>query len=544
MNALADLMKMGVSPAEIAKRVERERLKRAAPDDLIAFTQYTFPRYKPAAHHYAIGKVLHSVLFGDLDRVMILTGPRHGKSELCSRRFPAWALGNKPELQFISTSAGMDLAQTFGGEVRDLVGSPEYKDIFAGTELKEDATAKGRWRTSQGGIYSSFGVGGKPVGWGGDIIMIDDPFGSMEDAQSETIRRKVHDWFTGTIYHRLQPGGKIVLINHRMHDDDLSGFLLERERVGGDQWFVLCLPAELNKEAAEYLGRKPGEALWPEAFPLEALHRIRNNIGTRHYSALYLQDPAAAEDGIFKRDWFNFWNAGDPLPVFDFIIQSYDTAFTDKTANDPTASVTLGVFTQPNGQKGVMLIDCWEDWLSYRDVRETIRTEWENTSYGASWQAEDDGGPIIHDMNNPMFGTGAKVAQGRKADVVLIEEKGSGIAIIQELRRGGRVPVRADNPGRYDKTSRAHSIAPYVEAGRVWVPQSEVDKREFTDWADALLQQLCQYKTEGSIKHDDLLDAFVQAMLFLVRNGFISTEDEEEDDYVEDDEGYDEPPYG
>ena len=543
---------------EMTASVAREKLRRAAQTSLIAFTQYTFPKYKPAAHHYAIARVLEAVLTGrgGVDRAMILTAPRHGKSELCSRRFPAFALGQDPSLEFMSTSAGADLAGVFGGEVRDIIQSPEYQQVFPGTQIKLDEAAKGRWRTAQGGAYNAFGVGGRPVGFGGDIIMIDDPFGSMEDATSESVRARVHNWYTGTLYHRLQPNGKIVLINHRMHEDDLSGFLLRQEDIGGDKWFVLCLPAELDAAAAEYLDRTKGEALWEESFPLPDLRRKKATLGSRNYAALYLQDPKAAEDGIHKKKWFQVWPAGDPFPVFDFVLQSYDTAFTDNTKNDPTANVTLGVFKNEKGQPSVMVIDGWEEHIDYPDLRKRIRKDWEDTSYGETWGAEDDKGlPILNDMSNPKIGKGAEAPQGRKADVVLIETKGSGVAIIRELRQRACVPITGYSPssgfsgglglGRGDKTSRVHAVAPYAEARRVYIPESGYKKGEFVDWAAPLVEQLCSYKFEGSIPHDDLLDAYSQALLYLINYGLLSVEDVDDEDidkFMDDDEDDDYDP--
>ena len=150
------------------------------------------------------------------------------------------------------------------------------------------------------------------LGRGGDIILIDDPFASMEDAQSELQRKRVWDWYTGTAYNRLQPGGAIVLINHRMHEDDLSGMLLAQQAAGGDRWTVVEMPA-INEA---------DEALWPEAYPIEALERIRNNTLPRFWSALYQQRPAPEEGTFFKREWFRPYAkppAREALKVFGAI---------------------------------------------------------------------------------------------------------------------------------------------------------------------------------------------------------------------------------
>src|SRR5215472_16492372 len=197
--------------------LETEKRRRAATTGLIAFTEHTYRRYEAAPIHRQIAEHLERVERGDIDRLMLLVPPRHGKSELASRRFPAWYLGRHPDQQFISASASVTLA--------------------------EDSQARGRWTTAEGGSYFATGVGGALMGRGAHVLLIDDPFGSMADARSEIERKLVHEWFTGTCYSRLEKDGKIVLINHRMHQDDLSGRLLAQQAAGGDQWTVVELKA-------------------------------------------------------------------------------------------------------------------------------------------------------------------------------------------------------------------------------------------------------------------------------------------------------------
>jgi hypothetical protein len=227
-----------MTPGRAAELLRRDDARR----DLIAFTECTFPRYRPARHHRMIAAQLERVLAGEVDRLMLLVPPRHGKSELSSRRFPAYYLGHHPDRQFLSISATADLAADFGRDVRNLIASPEYAALF-NTALAPDSHAKGKWHTSAGGIYYSVGIGGGVLGRGAHVELIDDPFASMEDALSEATRKNVWDWYTGTAYNRLMPGGAIILINHRMHEDDLAGRLLAQQAAGGDRWEVVELPA-------------------------------------------------------------------------------------------------------------------------------------------------------------------------------------------------------------------------------------------------------------------------------------------------------------
>ena len=250
----------------LQQSLEREKQRRSAKTSLISFTEFTYPRYETATIHRQIAEQLERVERGEIDRLMLLVPPRHGKSELASRRFPAFYLGLHPEKQFISASASATLAEDFGRDVRNLIASQEYAQVFE-TRLAEDVQARGRWSTNEGGSYYACGVGSALMGRGAHVFLIDDPFGSMAEARSESKRKEVWNWFTGTCYNRLEKGGAVILINHRMHHADLSGMLLDQQAAGGDRWEVVELKA-LNDA---------GEALWPEKFDADALDRIKRN---------------------------------------------------------------------------------------------------------------------------------------------------------------------------------------------------------------------------------------------------------------------------
>jgi len=311
---------------------------------LIKFTEYTFPRYRTAEHHRKIAEQLERVERGEIDRLMLLVPPRHGKSELASIRLPAWYLGRQPHKQFLSVSATDGLASDFGRSVRNTISSPEYQAIFD-TTLAEDSQAKGKWHTSAGGIYYALGIGGSVLGRGGDVVLIDDPFGSMQDAQSELERKNVWDWYTGTAYNRLMPGGAIVVINHRMHEDDLCGRLLAQQVAGGDTWEVVELPA-IDED---------GEALWPEAYPIDALNRIRLNSQARFWSALYQQRPAPEEGDYFKTEWLKPYEKAPERSTLR-VYGGSDYAVT-ADGGDYTVHVVIGL--DPEGR--MYLLDLWRN---------------------------------------------------------------------------------------------------------------------------------------------------------------------------------------
>jgi len=303
----------------------------------LAFTEFTNPLYERAQHHARIADKLEAVERGEIDRLMIFMPPRHGKSELASKRFPAWCLGRRPTRQIIAASYNSDLANDFGRNVRNLVAEPEFGQVFPGVTLAPDSQAAMRMNTSHGGAYVAAGVGTAVTGRGAHIALIDDPFKDREEADSERRRELVWDWYRSTLYTRLMPGGAIVLIQTRWHEDDLAGRLLEQEP---DQWEVLELPAIDNE----------GKALWPEWYDETALARIKATIGPREWSALYQQQPQPDEGTFFQRAWFDEREPPAALRYYG----SSDYAVTDG-GGDYTVHRVWGI----DGQGDVYRVDGW-----------------------------------------------------------------------------------------------------------------------------------------------------------------------------------------
>tara|TARA_R110000868_G_scaffold398600_2_gene671864 strand:- start:2581 stop:4044 length:1464 start_codon:yes stop_codon:yes gene_type:complete len=211
------------------------------------------------------------------------------------------------------------------------------------------------------------------------------------------------------------------------------------------------------------------------------------------------------ESGIVKRSDFRLWPAKSPLPKLDWIIMSLDTAYTEKTLDtkgdpDPTACGVWGVFTY-KGMGHVMLLDCWEEHLGLPDLMKRVKREM-NTAYG-----DDEDEALI----KPMFGSAKPMTSGRKPDILLIEDKGSGISLRQMLERAG-ILAHAYNPGRADKLTRLHVVSPIFAARRVWVPESEKNPGKPRTWCEPVIGQLCAFAGERSIKHDDHVDQCTQAL--------------------------------
>lgn len=402
--------------------------RRQARRSLIDFTSYTNHKYVTAEHHRVIASALDDVLAGKIDRLQLRIPPRHGKSELASRRFPAYALGINPDWQVISASATSTLAEDFGRDVRNLMRGQEYSSLFS-TRLSDDSQARGRWSTDAGGVYYAIGVGGSIMGRGGDLIVIDDPFSSWEDAQSELSRKNVWDWYTNTIYNRLQPGGRIVVINHRMHEDDLCGRLDYDEGRGGDKWHRISLPAIAGN----------GVALWPERYPIDALERIKRTMAPRGWSALYQQDPTADEGTYFSRANFQVYR--QPPQFLNTYITGDFAVSEDK--GDYTDIIVWGV----DQYKRIYILDSW--------YGQKTAKEWIGALLDLVEQYEPKG----------------FVAEGgviRRAIEPFLEE-----AMVQ---RGVFVTPHW-LPTTADKPAMARSFQGLTEAGRVYVPDNEKGER-------------------------------------------------------------------
>jgi predicted phage terminase large subunit-like protein len=269
---------------------------------LLAYAAYQWPGYRDAAHHRLIARKLEAVERGDVKRLMIFMPPRHGKSMLASEFFPAWYLGRNPEHYVIAATYAQELADDFGRKVKGQIEDPAYAAIFPGVKLAEDSKSVKRFHveggteigTAQRGAYYAVGVGGPLTGRGAHLLLIDDPVKNREEADSEIVRKRIKEWFTSTAYTRLMPGARIVVIQTRWHEDDLSGWLLSEHKQEG--WDVLDLPA-LD-------GDKP---LWPEQYDLESLQRIKAAVGPRDWSALYQQRPSPEDGTFFLREWFKTW---------------------------------------------------------------------------------------------------------------------------------------------------------------------------------------------------------------------------------------------
>lgn len=449
------------------------------------FARYLDPKFEIPRHIDLLNDKLIQCATKPNKRVMVSVPPRHGKSFLISERNPVHFLELYHHRRIALVSNTDTLAENWGRNIRNIIASNKDK---LSVRLSQDSQAANQWNTTQGGGLKSVGVGSNIIGFGFHMAVIDDPFGSQEDADSQTIRDKVWNWFTGTLYSRIEPGGSIIIVMARWNDDDLIGRILSRMKEGGEQWEYIEIPAIAKENDA--LNRKPGEPLWPERYSIDDLERIRLGVGHRIFDAQYQQEPTSATGPIFKRDWFRYYRDGGDHYVLTnpatnrtrrvlksncwrFI--SADTATTEKTTADYTVIQVWDVErTDEGGQQCMFLVEQWRAQARTPDVKRQLRQ--------------------MHQRYKPLF--------------IGIEDKITGTAIIQDFSNEG-LPIRAFK-AKEDKRSRAATLEVWMENSKVWFPES-------APWLDDLEKELLVF-TGHKDKHDDQVDVAAHAAIYAKAN--------------------------
>ena len=327
------------------KKAEQELAKRIlCRKRLLPFVERTNPDYHAGWVHKDIcqrlEKFSEQVANKESPRLMLFMPPRHGKSTLASIAFPAWHLGRHPQHEFISCSYSGSLAMNFSRKVRQVLREPVYKNIFEKTRLDKDSQSVESWNTSDGGGYVAAGVGGGITGKGAHVLLIDDPVKNREDAESDNNREATWDWYTSTAYTRLAPGGGVLVILTRWHDDDLAGRLLRFAEEGADQWEVVKYPAIAEMDEPF---RNEGEPLHPERYSVDALEQIKKAIGPRDWTALYQQNPVSDEGDYFSRDMIRYYEDGDVDYDKLRYYCAWDLAIGQRDRNDYSVGMVIGV---------------------------------------------------------------------------------------------------------------------------------------------------------------------------------------------------------
>lgn len=432
--------------------------------DLLEFTRTMFRArkgadMKPNWHQEAICNALERVLMGKCTRLIINISPRSGKTELAVVSFIAWATGLYPDSEWIHASYSKRLATNNAYGVREVMRHEVYQQIFPWVKIRDDSAAKDEFRTEQGGVVYATGSEGSITGRGAGgmsgrfqgAIVIDDPHKPGE-ANSDVMRQNVIDWFSTTMESRKNsPTTPIILIMQRLHELDLSGFLLSGGN--GEDWEHLNIPAETAD----------GISFWEDQFPLADLKR--KEAANRYvYAGQYMQNPAPVGGGIFRDEWWQYYDAS---PTFKWRAVYADTAMKTKEQNDYSVFQCWGVTDTGKAYLVDMIRGKWEAPELLAQAR-------------AFWNKHRAGTATLRHMK--------------------VEDKASGTGLIQTLKREG-VPVLPIQRS-IDKVTRAMDAAPSIEAGHVYLPRN-------APFVSDLLTEATQFPNAA---HDDTIDCLMDAI--------------------------------
>lgn len=438
-------------------------LDKACAYNLGVFTRRAFCTVDPGAHYLhnwhidCISEHLQACTKGQIKRLIINVPPRYLKSMSVTVSWPAWLLGNDPRRRILAASYSQQLSTKHSLDCRHLINSPWYRRVFPNVILAGDENQKMRFETTEKGHRIATSVGGSSTGEGGDFLIVDDPH-NPKQAASDVQRISAINWFDQTFATRLnnKKEGVIVLVMQRLHEEDLTGHLLAK---GG--WEHLNMPATAEETKVYQINGfkkevKAGDILHEKREGKQELARIKLELGSYAYAGQYQQRPTPASGGMFKKAWFKPYTH---VPDGE-VVQSWDTASKAEQINDCSVCTTWVI-----AKDGYYLIDVVKERLEYPSLKKKVMLQ-----YGAF---------------NP--------------NAVLVEDKSSGLALIQDLRKETKIPIIAINPVN-DKITRASAVSALVEAGKVFLPDSAL-------WKDDYVNELLHFPFST---HDDQVDSTSQ----------------------------------
>ena len=468
-----DYLERAASGQDLVKAVKKKkasRLENGKQVVLWKFIKKVFPNYKFYKFHATVIQQLQRVLDGECNRLILQVPPRHGKSLLASQLLPAAYLLAHPDRYVGISSYSAELAEGFSRKARDY-----YRE--AGGLLNPSSQAVNAWGTEGGGGLWAAGVGGAITGRSGHLLIIDDPVKNREDAESTRMMDKLNDWYTSTLYTRLEPQvGAIVVIQTRWSENDMIGQLLDNEmnvsEKGRENWTIVDLPAIYEDEDDRPMlpghceiipdwREEVGQALCPQRYDADDLERIREAVGSRDFASLYQQRPAPEGGNMFDPTWWQYYDHDTLMPEFQRIMLSVDCTFTDNNKSDYVVGAVVG-------QAGNSFY-----------VLDLVRAKLD------------------------VVGTMAMIARLYKRHALsgtVIELAASGYAVYQMMSK--KVPGLVGFKPEKSKEARASGIVPLVEAGNVYLPASAT-------WLDAFINEFSLFPAS---KNDDMVDAITMAI--------------------------------
>ena len=477
--------------AEKILKLEQQRLKVLASTDFAHFLGYINSAYQLEWFHRIIAEHCQALIEGKIKNLMVFVPPQHGKSEIISRNFPAWAFGRNPNLKIAGCSYSSDLAAQFSRAIQRTIDSEKYKAIFPDTYLNDSnivTKAKGYLRNvdcfemvGHNGFYKAVGVGGGLTGTPVDIAIIDDPVKDANEANSITYRQRVWDWYNTVLTTRLHNDSKQLFIMTRWHDDDLAGRILKAEP---NEWTVLTIPAICETDYDGGISkRRVGEALWEARHSIEKLEKQRLR-SPRQFNALYQQRPSIDGGNIVKSDWFRRISLSDfralrfREPIHFFLDTAYDEK-KKKTDNDPS-----GIIAACKIKNNIYITHAKKVWKSFPDLLRFLPEYLYANDYD--------------DMRSTLR----------------VEPKANGKSVVQQLEVSTKLNVTYTPTPTDAKDVRLHAVAPKVECGRVFLVDGE--------WNEEFIDEVCGFPAKA---HDEYVDLLGYAINYFMEDDMELPED-------------------
>lgn len=508
---------------EVEVRALRRQFKERG--GFIKFVKYFWPVLEPKAELVdgkpleAICLHLEAVTYGEITRLLINVPPGFMKSLLVNVFWPAWEWGiGHSSMRYVTFSYAASLTLRDNGRFRDLIQSERYREIF-GKEFTPRKVGEEKVSNNKTGWKLASSIGGVGTGERGDRILLDDPH-NVKESESDVVRQETVRWFRESLSSRFNnPKTAFIIIMQRVHEADVSGTVIK----DFPEYVHLRIQMEFDPKMTSKtkIGwqdwrKEEGELAWPERFDEKINQQLKTALGSYAYAGQYQQTPEVRGGGIIKRIYWRPWTA-PRYPVFEYLLASLDTAYTEKHDNDPSAMTVWGVFRDDHKNTKVMLVYAWEGWAQLHELVNSV-----------NWMCNPKWKPKPPQVDEPTLDLMKRLPRF-PVHKLIIEAKASGISCGQELHRlfgnMGSYSIEILDPkklGGGDKIARAHSVEATFESGMVYAPNAK--------FAEKVIDQAAKFP---KAEHDDLVDTTTQGLRYLRETGLIARTEEHAADFAQ-----------